>query len=492
MPLPSKTWGMELAQAAMEAGLAITDEVTGAQTPIPLSLNPLVLPKTKLEEYRLLTHHLMSAGVKMAYALHNGAPLACIWKALSPLEKSLMHPRAPLLATTRVDCFPCEGKLWALELNATIPAMQAYSDIAATQTIAAHGRRLNLDAQTIAQLQEENLSNVKALWEGLLAAYAHFRPNQQPQRLGILCRRNDAQLTELLYIQRAFCSFGLQTDLLHPEQLENKEGFWANGKGYDLVYRHLFVHRLEEKREGHLLLQHLLAQSTGPKAHTSKTLVFNPPAAPVEMKATFALLSEAVDNPTWARLAQLSPEECEAIARLLPWTRLFENKALLKRVQEAPELYVLKKSWSYGGKAVFIGKTRFEEDFAQRCQQVFGETLSWETLCERAFESREAGGYVVQEVVENTPQLHTLCTPTENFSLPLYVDFSMYSSVGTRKLPAWSGVCRGSTSPVVNILGGGGVVPLLCAEVAQHLQLGDLPALHSACTSSTSSHISNI
>jgi hypothetical protein len=41
--------------------------------------------------------------------------------------------------------------------------------------------------------------------------------------------------------------------------------------------------------------------------------------------------------------------------------------------------------------------------------------------------------------------------------------------VGLAKQPAWGGVCRGSTSEIVNIVGGGGVLPLITTEVAQKL-----------------------
>jgi hypothetical protein len=464
---PLEEWGIKLAQTAFDAGLATTD-MEGNKTPIPLSMNPFLISNARLQACRQLVHHLMCAGLKMAYALHNGAPSKRIWKALSPLEKRLTPQQAPVLATARVDCWPSTEKLWALELNATIPAMQAYSDIAAAQTIAAHGQRLNLHPHAIAKLQEENGSNVRALWEALLLAYAQLRPQQQPKRLGILCRRNDAQHTELLHLQRAFSGWGLETNLLHPDQLQNKEGFWANGKHHDLVYRHLFVSRLEEKREGHALLQNLLAQANTPGA---KTIVLNPPAAPVEVKAAFALLSESMENEALASLAKLNNEEREAVEKMVPWTRLFEEKHLLESALHAPERYVLKKNWSYGGKAVFIGQTRFEPEFARRCQQVFGEPLSWEALCKRAFESRQDGGYVIQQALENAPHMHCLCTPAGATSAPLFVDFSLFSSAGTPALPKWGGVCRGSTSRVVNILGGGGLVPLLHAEVAKQLQL---------------------
>jgi hypothetical protein len=43
-------------------------------------------------------------------------------------------------------------------------------------------------------------------------------------------------------------------------------------------------------------------------------------------------------------------------------------------------------------------------------------------------------------------------------------------TVETGRQPIWGGVCRGSLSQIVNIVGGGGVLPLLTAEVAAKLE----------------------
>ena len=44
-----------------------------------------------------------------------------------------------------------------------------------------------------------------------------------------------------------------------------------------------------------------------------------------------------------------------------------------------------------------------------------------------------------------------------------------YASVGLDMAPNWGGVCRGSPSHIVNIVGGGGVLPLITTEVARAL-----------------------
>jgi hypothetical protein len=51
----------------------------------------------------------------------------------------------------------------------------------------------------------------------------------------------------------------------------------------------------------------------------------------------------------------------------------------------------------------------------------------------------------------------------------LFVDFSAFASVQPGRPPNWGGVCRGSVSQIVNIVGGGGVLPLLTSEVAEKL-----------------------
>jgi hypothetical protein len=52
----------------------------------------------------------------------------------------------------------------------------------------------------------------------------------------------------------------------------------------------------------------------------------------------------------------------------------------------------------------------------------------------------------------------------------LFVDYSAFCSVGLEAQPSWGGVVRGSASPIVNILGGGGVLPVLTTEVAEVLE----------------------
>jgi hypothetical protein len=386
---------------------------------------------------------------------------------LSPLERELAKAtfaRLSTLVTTRVDFFV--GKtVSALEVNATIPAMQGYSDIAAATFLEEVGRAWGASAGTIAGWKTQNGSNAQALWQALLAGYQQVRPGQAPRTVALLCRRNDAQLTEQRHLCERFREWGADADVVFPDELSGDDAVRANGKAYELVYRHLFVRRLEESDlRGADYVKRLLAEPNGTRA-----VVLNPPASQVEVKAVFALLSEAAENRALAKAAGLTADELDAIAAAVPWTRHFRGPALLARVSADPDRYVLKRSWDYGGRAVFVGRTRHEAGFAERVKAAYGEALDWNAVCARAVEDPVGGGFVVQEVVETKPEPHLLCSGADLVPAELYVDFSAYASVGLDAQPAWGGVCRGSPSHLVNIVGGGGVLPLITSEIAQAL-----------------------
>ncbi len=463
----ARRFGPGLAQKAYERGLAVTDKTTGKTKPIPITATPVIVDRAELERRQTLASRLASAGVKMAKAILEGDRADLILSGLSPLERRYAEADSQALdrlVTTRVDFFV--GKdVRALELNATIPAMQAYSDIAANTFLEEVGRFWGAPDHVIAGWQAKNGSNSLALYRALLSGYAKVRPGKTPERIALLCRRNDAQLTEQRALCERFRDFGAEADVVHPDELAGDDAVRANGKAYDLVYRHLFVRRLEEPELGGAeYVKALLAEKNGTRA-----VVLNPPASQVEVKAVFALLSQAIDDSRLARDARLSENELQAIREAVPWTRHFRGEALREKVAADPDRYVLKRSWDYGGRAVFVGRTRGEPGFAERVTAAYGEPLGWSALCARAEADPVGGGFVVQELVETSPEPHLLCDGTVQIPTELYVDFSSYASVGLDPQPRWGGVCRGSPSHIVNIVGGGGVLPLLADDVAESL-----------------------
>ena len=468
-------FGAELAQTAYKRGLAVTAP-DGTTRPIPITATPVILDAAEIRRRAELAAQLSSATQKMSDAVLNGGTREVLLGALSPLERSIAertYAQVSCLATTRVDFFVGPGGPRALEINTTIPAMQGYSDIAAHSFLEVVARHFNYPERAIHALLTLNGSNAMALYRALLDGYAAERKGKLPESIALLCRRNDAQLTEQRYLAERFREFGADADVVHPDEVSGDDAFIANGKRYDLVYRHLFIRRLEQTPSP--WLEDFFGTVPGKKA-----VFLNPPTTQMEVKTTFALLSQAASDANLAEAVGLSSAEVEAIRASVPWTRRFRRAAdtgpggekledLVTTVAAEPHRFVLKRAWDYGGKAVFIGRSVGTLPYNERAQALYGAPLPWAELCERASTDTTGGGYVVQELVEITPEDHFVCTETGALPTSFYVDYSSYASVGLAKQPAWGGVCRGSMGEIVNIVGGGGVLPLITSEVAHKL-----------------------
>ncbi|RKH50603.1 hypothetical protein [Corallococcus llansteffanensis] len=470
-------FGPELAKTAYQRGLAVT-KPDGSTQPIPITATPVILDAAEIKRRALLSAKLASATLKMARAVLAGADPGRLLGALSPLERTLAErtwQESRKLVTTRVDYFVSGDRPWALEVNATIPAMQGYSDIAARTFIEVVARHLRYPEKGLASLLTLNGSNALALYRALLDGYAAERDGKMPDTVALLCRKNDAQVTELRWLCERFREFGADADIVHPEDVSGEDTFTVKGKAYDLVYRHLFVRRLEQSPAP--WVEDFLGTVPGKKA-----VFLNPPASQVEVKTTFALLSQALTEPALAEEAGLTPEELEAVRAAVPWTRPFRHGPgtgpagekvddIVARVSQEPARFVLKRAWDYGGKAVFLGRSVGTVPYEERVKGAYGESMSWAELCTRAATDPQGGGFVVQEVVDTQPEDHLLCGQNQVLPTSFFVDYSAYASVGIAKQPSWGGVCRGSMSEIVNIVGGGGVLPLITTEVAAKLLL---------------------
>jgi hypothetical protein len=177
----------------------------------------------------------------------------------------------------------------------------------------------------------------------------------------------------------------------------------------------------------------------------------NPVNGMLEAKALFARLSEAAEDAGMASLAGLDPVELAA-ARRLPWTRL-HAASTVDRLIAGREGFVLKRSWDYGGKSVHLGAET--------------DPSTWERVVREAAADRRGGGFVAQERVFAARRPATRVTPEGLEPGSLYRDVSTYSGL----LPVHPGgsVVRAAASPVVNILGGGGLAPVIQADVWEEL-----------------------
>ena len=106
--------------------------------------------------------------------------------------------------------------------------------------------------------------------------------------------------------------------------------------------------------------------------------------------------------------------------------------------------------------------------FDQRVARAFGDSIrDWPALVAHA--ARD-GGYVVQAAAPTECRTLSLHTPDGALHGAMRVDYAAYASLGIDGVE-WGGVVRAAPSAIVNIVGGGGVVPLLTTEVAAALGL---------------------
>ncbi|TMA16154.1 MAG: hypothetical protein E6J86_04040 [Deltaproteobacteria bacterium] len=393
--------------------------------PVPLVLSPCALPREELAALGRGARLITSALVKIARELIERRPerARLLFRHLSPMESAALAARwreAEELLHSRVDWFVEEdGRVRALEVNATIPAMQVYSDAAA---------RGWAEAVTPVRTQalQRNPHNASWLIDALLAAARH---RAKPPSIQLLHRDGDPQVTELRALAALLQDRGIDARTRTPADIA------LDADPHGVIYRHLFARYVEPSSPlGQAFLD--------PLRHG----IWNRVDGWLETKGLFAELSMHA-----AKAGLLSSEERAAVADLVPWTRLLDD------IEDAAlgdgDGYVLKKSHDYGGKSVVIGR--------EVGPAAFGQALS------RA-RADEPASWVAQELVDAPAIDRFLCVETGARRLSLHLDISTFASL-IAGVPDGGSVCRAAPGRVVNIVGGGGVAPLFAADVLADL-----------------------
>ena len=380
--------------------------------PIPLVLSPSSLPRAELEALGAGARKITRALVDVAHELIEKRPerAKLLFHHLAPLEAEALATRwreAEDLLHSRIDWFVDRGGATrALEVNATIPAMQVYSDAAARGWVQAvrPGREKDLAG---------NPSNAGWLLDALLQA---ARGRQQPVKVQLLHRDGDPQLTELTALAGMLAARGVEARTCTPADVA------LDGDPHRVLYRHLFARYVEPASDlGRAFLD--------PDRHG----IWNRVDGWLETKGLFAELS-------------LQAKE-RGVEELVPWTRLLDD------VDDAAlgdgDGFVLKKSHDYGGKSVVIGREAGPAAFRQALGKARAD---------------EPGSWVAQELIDAPAIDRFLCTSTGARRAPMHLDVSTYASL-IPGVPDGGSVVRAAPGRVVNIVGGGGVAPLFADEV---------------------------
>lgn len=447
---------------ARELGLAVV-RATG-DVDIPLTLSPEIIDSAAVRERAKDARHILNAVVKTGRAVLSqgvdGPSARMLFGHFGPLETACLHhwERAEDVTIARVDWFiDAAGQHFALELNATIPAMEAYSDAAARAWIETIGSFAGLSASATEQLIAANGSNAEELRQSIVT---HSGRNlMERPSIAIIHRESDSQLRELQSLVRIFTKAGHDVRLAAAGEVAlNAAGKAVIGSFVpDILYRHIFARRMPEGSA----LESIARWET-------KSRLQNPVNGQFEVKGLLAELVRIVAEDNGAGL-NLTAEELDTVRRVVPWTRLLSTSPglgpdgervsnLADFVAANPASFVLKKSWDYGGKSVLLGFDVLATSGAEFWKSKVREALT-----------DGPGAWVVQTLVASPRQRHLVVVEGADAAWEdVYVDASTYSATGDQAVPG-GGVARFARTGVVNIVGGGGVAPLIQTPVAHQL-----------------------
>jgi hypothetical protein len=432
--------GREAAGLAWAGGMTVL-RPDGSVVPIPLVAEPEVISREALAAAAAEAQAILSGSVKLARALldrgdeRDREALLGPFSGLEAEAMGKLFSEAPCPAVVaRVDFLvPRDGGApRALELNATIPAMPAYADLAAHAWLRAAARARGLPPRLERDLVAACGSHMEALRETLTAFHRSRGGGRERPSMALVARPGDAQIGELRRLAAHFRQMGHRAENLVPAECRPEE--------WDLLYRHVWAHR------------------TPPEAPFARALreparwaLANPVNGLLEAKALFARLSECAEDQGLAARAGLDEAERAAAARL-PLTRRMTAE-LAPRLLAERERWVLKRSWDYGGKSVHLGAEM--------------EPAAWGAAVRAAAADQQGGGFVAQERVFAARRPATRVTPEGISRGELYRDLSTYC--GLAEVAPRGSVVRAAASPVVNILGGGGLAPLVPEDVFRRL-----------------------
>ena len=196
--------GRAAAERAWTEGMTVL-RPDGKVVPIPLLCEPEVLSRAALDLAAAQAERILSASVKLARALVGSGDArdrAALSEPFSGLEAEAMGRlfEAPLpVLVARVDYLYPEGsaKPRALELNATIPAMPAYADIATFSWLRAAARARGMSPREEGDLVASCGSHMERLREALVAFYRQRGGTAARPSIALVARKGDAQIGEL-------------------------------------------------------------------------------------------------------------------------------------------------------------------------------------------------------------------------------------------------------------------------------------------------------
>src|SRR3990172_809851 len=191
--------GRAAAEEAWRGGMTV-EGPDGVVVEIPLVAEPEVLSRADLSLLAVEARAILSGAVKLARALLETGDERDRQGLMGPFQgreaeaMARLFDEAPCPAiVARVDFLaPVDGPPRALELNATIPAMPGYADLAAHAWLRAAARARGMTPRQANDLVALAGSNMEALREALTAFYRWRGGARAGPSIALVARPGDA------------------------------------------------------------------------------------------------------------------------------------------------------------------------------------------------------------------------------------------------------------------------------------------------------------
>ena len=403
------------------------NRLTYGDRPISVALRPHFLERSPFEIHTTLAELIASALEKIAAAAVQ-CPELMTQLGLTDMEQNLatVDPGFSRAAvTTRLDGFVHGEEIKFVEYNAENPS--SLSDQEGLNRVLFELPAMSVFAQ---RYRLQQFWPVKRLLATLLAIYHEWNGGGVPN-IAIVDWKDLPTSNEFVLLRDHFAAHGVRTTICSPDELEYNRGRLRCGDfKIDLVYKRVIIHEfLARYDETHPLV----------RAYVNHDVcLVNPFRCKImHKKASFELLTDEGCG-SW-----FTSKERAAIARSIPWTRRMADRRttyyrdsveLIDFVRQNRTRLVLKPNDDYGGHGVYFGPQLDERE--------------WDSAMSTALSS----DYVVQEVVDLSPEQFPIFNQTEWKFQPMFVDTNPFLFSGK----VCGAMVRLSSSPIVNVTSGGG------------------------------------
>ncbi|HEU5245953.1 MAG TPA: hypothetical protein VFU09_02575, partial [Candidatus Udaeobacter sp.] len=373
------------------------NRLTYGDRPISVALRPHFLERSQFEIHTAVAELIASALEKVAAtAVQSPALMTQLGLTDTEQKLALVDPGfARAAVTTRLDGFVHGEEIKFVEYNAENPS--SLSDQEGLNRLLFELPAMSILAQRYCLQQ---FSPVATLLASLLLTYREWNGKGMPN-IAIVDWKNLPTSNEFVLLRNHFAAHGVRTIICSPDELEYNRGRLRCGDfEIDLVYKRIIIHEfLARYDETHPLVRAYMNHDV---------CLVNPFRCKImHKKASFELLTdEAYGN--W-----FTSKERAAIARSVPWTRRIAHRRttyhgqsvdLIDFVRQNRTRLVLKPNDDYGGHGVYFGPQLDER--------------AWDNAIATALSS----DYVVQEVVDLSPEQFPIFNQTEWKLQPMFVD----------------------------------------------------------------------